>query len=339
MGQFIKNALELGHEIWVYPGNQYPGAKIIPTDHISHIKTLRRMDALYIRLENRSPSILSWSVGLRRLLYGFPLVVWEFNTLPDELVEQPAPSLGKKGKFARYSPGCDLAVCVSPSLAEIVSEKLVFRHILTVSNGSDPDLFGPGIPVVPRLLPFQDKFNVVWIGTIKESWHDLEMLGEAAKLVWGDETGKAIAFHLIGGGLSGFMGGMPPNVFYLGAEQYDRLPNWLAGMDVGLSLYKPSKASLGSPLKLFDYMSSGLAVVTTEHPLAGQILKQLNAADYVIPHGHFQALAEVILKLSRDRERVNQRGMAGRQLVINQYNWRTVVKQIISTMSAILQDK
>lgn len=283
VGQFIKNAIELGHEIWVYPGNQFPGTKIVPTDRLDHIKTLRTMDALYIRLENVAPKMLAWSLPPRRLLYGFPLVVWEFNTLPNELSSEQQVLDKSNSKFYQYSPGCDLGICVSPALSDIISNKLKIKRVVTISNGSDPDLFRPDASIAPRMLAFQSKFNVVWIGTIKESWHDLGLIGEAAKLLWADDEGKNINFHIIGAGLTGFMAEMPPNVFYWGAEQYELLPHWLSGMQVGLSTYKPSRASLGSPLKIFDYMSSGLPFVSTEHPVADKILEELDAEDLMIP--------------------------------------------------------
>ena len=68
--QFIKNAIDQGHEIWVYPGNQFPGVQTIPTGRINNVKTLRKMDALYVRLEGWAPPFLSMAMPPRRLLYG-----------------------------------------------------------------------------------------------------------------------------------------------------------------------------------------------------------------------------------------------------------------------------
>lgn len=339
VGQFIKNALKLGHEIWVYPGNQIPGTNIVPTDHLNHIKTLRKMDALYLRLENAAPKMLAWSMPPRRLLYGFPLVVWEFNTLPDELASESQVLDKSNSKFYKYSSGCDLGVCVSPNLSDIISNKLKIKRVVTISNGSDPELFTPEASVAPRMLAFQEKFNVVWIGTIKETWHDLDIIGEAAKLLWTDEKGRDINFHIIGAGMSGFMAQMPPNVFYWGAEQYELLTHWLAGMQVGLSTYKPSRASLGSPLKLFDYMSSGLPVVSTEHPLAGDILKASGAEDLMIPFGDPEALADVLIGLASDRKKCKRIGAAGRQMVIEKYNWTRAVSDTMEELETVLSEK
>lgn len=339
VGQFIKNALDLGHEIWVYPGNQFPGTRIVPTDRFNHIKTLRKMDALYIRLEDYTPKMLSWSLPPRRPLYGFPLVVWEFNTLPGELDTDKQTLDNYNSKFYQYSPGCDLGVCVSPALSAIISSKLKIKRLITVSNGSDPDLFRPDAPIAPRMITFQDKFNVVWIGTIRQTWHDMALIGEAAKLLWADNEGRGINLHIIGAGLSGFIAEMPPNVFYWGAEKYESLPNWLSGMQAGLSTYRPSRASLGSPLKIFDYMSSGLPFVSTEHPVADKILEELDAKDLVIPFQDSKTLANVLIGLVSDRERCERIGAASRRLVVEKYNWRKSVIDTLDIMSEILAEK
>jgi glycosyltransferase involved in cell wall biosynthesis len=189
------------------------------------------------------------------------------------------------------------------------------------------------------MLAFQDKFNVVWVGSIKETWHDLELIAEAANQLWEEEKGRNINFHIIGAGLSGFMAEMPPTVFYWGAERYQRLPNWLAGMQVGLSTYKPSRASLGSPLKVFDYMSSGLPFVSTEHPVAGRILEDLGVKELMIPFGDSNALAQVLVELASDRERCKRIGAAGRQLIINKYNWHQSVKDTLGAMEELLKEK
>jgi glycosyltransferase involved in cell wall biosynthesis len=342
MGQFVNNALAMGHEIWTYPYFKYPGVKTIPTTRLSHIKTMRQMDVLYIRLENGSPKICTWSLPPKRLLYGFPVVVWEMNTIPNEALT--TSDLNSNVATAshilrRYGRGCDLAVCVSPALVKIAQEILGIKRVLVVPNGSDPEMFRPDAPIANRMLPFQDKFNVVWIGTGKEKWHDIKMLGEAARLVSNADLGKNIIFHLIGPDLDGIMADMPANVYYWGAEYYEKLPNWLAGMDVGLNLYRPGPADYGSPLKLFDYMASGLLLIGTKHPVVNDIYNQLGQSDLALISGDSKRLADVLVTVASDLERVRRLGLAGRQLVIDHYNWKRAVQDTMKEMEAILRER
>ena len=341
--QFISNAIALGHEIWVYPRNQFPGVSIIPTDHIGHIKTMRKMDALYVRLEQKPPNVCSWALPPRRHLYRLPLVVWEFNTIPDEVLMR-----GESEKdvqkyidlFRHYGRGCDLAICMTKPLAEYVQEKLGIQRVLIVPNGSDSDQFRPDLLPVKRMEPFKDKFNVVWIGSAKIAYHDFEMLRNAAQIVWDRGVGDHINFHIIGPGLVAEMADMPPNVFYWGAETYKRMPNWLAAMDIGLYLTCSDLTQISTPLKFFDYLASGLAVVSTSQPtFIKDLFSQLDQSDLLVPPGDASSLADVLIKLSNDRDRVHRLGMAGREQIIDRYNWRRSVKDTMDEMETILIEK
>jgi glycosyltransferase involved in cell wall biosynthesis len=300
------------------------------------------MDALYIRLDSHFPRICNWSLPPRRLLYGFPVVAWEFNTVPEhgllhgrseEDVRQTVRSLRHFGR------GCDVAVCVTRNLADYVGHDLGIRRVLVVPNGSDPELFHPDAPVARRMLPFQGKLNVVWIGTGVEAWHDLGMLREAAQFVWEADSSRDILFHIIGSELSGIMADMPPNVYCWGAEYYEKLPNWLAGMDVGLNLYHRGPADYCSPLKVFDYMASGLAVVSTAQPSMSELLDRLGQSDMLVPCGASRRLADVLANLASNRERVRRQGLAGRQLVIDHYNWRRAVRDTMDEMEVVLRER
>lgn len=337
MGQFVRNATALGHEIWAYPNNTFPQAHMIPLTRLDHIKTMRKMDVLYVRVERKSPEICTWSLPPRRLLYGFPVVVWEFNTIPDEALSNHGRNDHTKSTLRHYGRGCDLAVCVSRALAERVKENLGISRVLIVPNGSDPTLFNPDAVITKRMLPFREKFNIVWVGSGRETWHDLTMLGETAKMIYEMDAGRNIIFHLIGPDLVGIMADMPPNVYYWGAEYYEKLPNWLAGMDVGLDLMEPGSGDYRSPLKLFDYMASSLAVVSTEQPQIREVFEKLGQLDLLVPSSDAQTLAVVLEKLALDRERVKRQGHAGRQMVTDYYNWRRAVQDTMNEIESIFR--
>lgn len=339
--QFVQNALALSHEIWVFPGSDFPGVHILPAGKLQQMQVMRKLDALYLRLEYSSPDICSWALPPKRTIYGFPVVAWEFNTLPDELNKNiPSAQLPPVQRYlSRFSSGCDLAVCVSPALAQVVSETLHPKQILIVPNGSDPQLFTPEAEIAARMLAFRDCFNVIWIGTLKESWHDLETLRQAAALLWDEPEGKKIVFHLIGPGMQPGMADMPSNVFYWGAESYQRLPRWLAGMNVGLVSYSIGSSHYNSPLKVFDYLASGLPVVSSEHPVVRELLSALLAEDLLFPIGDSQALATALLHLAQHPERAKQIGQAGRKLIQEHYTWQISTATILQAMQEILARK
>ena len=342
VGQFIENSVTLGHKIWAWSCTKHPKVKKVPESVIDFVLTMRKMDVLYVRVERTPPSVSRWALFPHRTIYGFPVVVWEFNSIPEYglLRGQSEDDVQRAIKvFKRYGRGCDLAVCVSSELASYVHDTLGIERVLVVPNGSDPDLFRSDVSPVSQIRRDPDQLNVIWIGSADIAWHNFEILREAARLLWNRDDTPRISFHIIGQGRPGLMRNMPPNVKYWGPERYDMLPHWLAAMDVGLVLYNPGPADYGSPLKLFDYLASGLAVVGTFQPQVRQVFKQLKQTDLLIPHNGSDELVNKLLYLARNRERVRSQGEAGRLLVIENYTWRRAVSNTLSEIEMILNDK
>src|SRR5205823_13093135 len=129
-----------------------------------------------------------------------------------------------------------------------------------------------------------------------------KLLGDAARIIWDRGNKQNIVFHLIGQGMNQ-MRDMPPNVHYYGVEDYEKLPQWMSAMEVGLCLYRPGPADYSSPLKVFDYMSSGLAVVATDQPQTRQLLTELACPDLLMSPDDAAKLADTLEALAGDRGR------------------------------------
>jgi glycosyltransferase involved in cell wall biosynthesis len=325
--QVAANTIALGHELWMWPPHIFPTAKPLPEGRFARLMKLREMDVLYTRVQHDCAKPLQWTVGPRRKLIGNPLVVWEFNTVPEygEYRGMTKPQIEAEiNKFRHFGRGCDLAVCVSEHLARYVTEKLFIGRTLTVPNGSDPDLYTPAAKPVPRVRKGHDVFNVLWIGSAFTAWHNFELMADAARIIAASGNPTNIVFHIIGPGMDQ-MAEMPDIVHYHGSAKYEELPRWLAAMDVGLCLYKPGPADYSSPLKVFDYMSSALCIVATDQPQARQIFGELHQLDLLMPQGNPQLLADTLVALSRNRDRVRKQGEAARKLLIEKYTWRRAV--------------
>jgi glycosyltransferase involved in cell wall biosynthesis len=339
--QFVEKVTASGHEIWVWPGNEHPDARLLPKNRIKRWKTLRRMDALYIRLQGKPPGTARYALNPYRQLIGSPIIVWEFNTVPEFLYvmgESNTEVQQSIDKFQYLGRGCDLAICVSSALSEYVRDKIGIRRVLTVPNGSDPDLFHPKVAPVKEVKKSSETFNVVWMGSADLSWHNFELMCDAADLLWNKYNYSRITLHFVGGGLK-LADEMPSNFRCHGPREHKTIPRWLAAMDVGLCLYHPGPANYGSPLKLYDYMSSGLAVVGTPQPQVREVFTQLGQLDLLVPPDEPDALANVLMDLESNRERVRHLGEAGRKLVISHYNWGRAVKDILDEIETLLEDR
>jgi glycosyltransferase involved in cell wall biosynthesis len=325
MRQFIQNASALGHEIYLWQGiDQHPLTKPVPSAKLARLKLFRSADLIYYRVEWKPPVGSKIILPPYRKLIGNPLVVWEFNTVPEYGRVQNVPEhviADSIANLTRLGAGVNLAVCVSRKIQEYVKEKLRIQNAIVVPNGSDPDLFRPDAEPVKRIIKRDDRLNIVWIGSAALGWHNFDLLRDAAWLLYNAGQGDQFQFHVIGPGMQR-MRETPPNLHYHGSEQYALLPHWLASMDVGLNVYHPGPADYSSPLKIFDYMASGLTVVSTEQPQAREIFEQLNQTDLMVPSNNPEALAAILRGLGADRERLKRQGAASRQLVIEKYNWR-----------------
>lgn len=339
--QFIKHTLALGHEVWGWQKGM-PGIRAIPQPRLDMINTLRSMDVFYVRIDISLPAEAKWGIAPKRWLYDSPLMVWEFNTHPNYVSTRGGFKINTEeniNNFRKYSPGCDLAICVSDALADFVREEIGIKNVLVVPNGSDPDLFYPDHMLVGRMQAFVDTFNVVWIGSGKEQWHDLDMVRKAAAIICEKDPDEKIAFHLIGPDLVGVMADMPINVFYWGAQPYRELPGWLSAMDLGLVLYTEGSAEYGSPLKLFDYMASGLCVLSTPSQFMAELSMELDQPGLIIPFGDSTRLAEEVMKLYRNKATQTRIGDATRRLVVERYNWSRAVGDTIQRIEQMLGEK
>lgn len=340
--QFVDNAMALGHQVWMWGRNEHLLIRPIPRSPLGMFKTLRSMDALYVRIDWKPPRACQLAIPPWRHLCRLPVVVWEFNTVPEFgslRVASHAEVQDAIRAFRVYGRGCDLAVCVTPSLADYVRKELGIRRVLVVPNASDPDLFRTDAPPVRHVPYGNGSLNAVWIGCGDIPWHDFEMLRKAAEILWQEPKSRDITFHLIGPGLVDVMKSMPPNVNYYGEERYQELPRWLAAMDVGLILYRDGPAQHNGPLKLFDYMAGGLTVVSTPQTFVRSLFERLDQTDLLVSPGDYRRLAEILISLSTDRLRVRRQGMAGRQLVMKEYNWRRSTEIILAEIESIIKER
>jgi glycosyltransferase involved in cell wall biosynthesis len=70
-----------------------------------------------------------------------------------------------------------------------------------------------------------------------------------------------------------------PNVWHLGPRPWERLPEYLWNLDVGVIPYRTSSFSQArSPLKLYEYLAAGMKVVTTNASAASEFSEHVQAS-------------------------------------------------------------
>lgn len=153
-----------------------------------------------------------------------------------------------------------------------------WEKIMTCPNGFDPQLFDikeTKIELRSRLKIPADKKNALYSGQLY-GWKGVEIMAEAARLL------PEIIFIFVGGSgrdLDTFknkFGGLK-NIIMAGQRPYSEIPLWLKAADV-LVLPNSSQSEESryatSPLKLFEYMASGVPIVASDLPSIREIVSE-----------------------------------------------------------------
>ena len=339
--EFINHVTALGHTIYVGEYNYHPKAIQIDEKIFPRIKTLLQCDVVYTRYEGKMTDSMLLNQFPLKQLTQHAVNIWEFNTLPqlaltkgkdEDEVDRQIKLLRKESAIS------DMAVCVSETMADYVKSVLKWKKVLVIPNGSNPDHFKPGLKISERMTYFEENFNIVWAGSLEMEWSDTELLIKTAEKFWASGY-KNFHFHLIGRHPMFLSKRIPPNVSLYGSQPYRDLPNWLSGMDIGLILYKDRIANYGSPIKLFDYLSNGLAVISTQHPQVKKILSEIGFDDFVLNDDSSDELFEKIMKLSTEEELLGVFKENARKLINEKYNWGTSMTKLLNEIELLVNAK
>ena len=330
VNQFIKNIESMGHEIVTLNGDNERNDPGLGNGIWNKINKVRRSDVIYYRIEEKAPDDRMHNDIFRKFIQK-PIIVWEFNTVPEyaQLLGTEAGEIEQEQKrFRRLAKYCDLAICVSKELARYVGNEFSIDNVCYVPNGSDPECFRNDLEPVKIIKSSPDILNVVWIGNAGIGWHDFDLMRSAAESLCHQGYESNILFHVIGGNMPS-MADMPVNIKYYGTERYEDLPRWLAAMDVGLVLYREGPAYYNSPLKLFDYMASALAVVGTMQPQIKDISSEIGSTELIIPAGDHHQLAEKLVWLLGNKDKLKTYGDNARRVLVEKYTWKHNAERII----------
>ena len=219
-------------------------------------------------------------------------------------------------------------VIVTPS-ANILPHGTPREKIVELEWGADTLRFRPG---ATGPLPFTRPpagVVAVFAGAFR-SWHGAINLARAIRTL--HSRGRTdIGAVFIGDGpelpaVRAEAAGLD-HVVFTGPVPHERMPACLAAADVGvapfdLEAHKP--LSLGfywSPLKIFEYMSSGLPIVA---PAAGRIPQLVEGGVEGLlyqPAAPVDGLADAIVRLC-DASLRQRLGSAARERAIREYSWR-----------------
>jgi glycosyltransferase involved in cell wall biosynthesis len=225
-------------------------------------------------------------------------------------------------------------ITVSEEVADYVRANLSDSEVSkvhVVPNGVDVDRFSPD-----RFPQTTNRdYTIGFLGTLKP-WHGLESLLFAFEMV--NKKCPSARLRIIGDGplreeLQGRIQNHCPQlktqIDWVGAVSPMDVPGELAKLDVAVAPYLESDEFYFSPLKVYEYMAAGRAVVASQ---IGQIstLIQNNVNGCMYPAGDFQQLAALLIDLASDPGRRSRLGHAARKCVEASHSWDSTLARILS---------
>lgn len=228
----------------------------------------------------------------------------------------------------------DAVLAVSGPLARwAVDRGAAPGRVHTVPNGVDVARFAMAealrAPTRARLGWGDDAVVVGFVGSLRP-WHDASSLLRAFAAVAADDARPRLL--VVGDGpergaleAQAAALGLATRVRFAGAVAHDRVPALLAALDVAVAPYDaPGSGGAGfyfSPLKLFEYMAAGRAVVAADlEPIRGVVAH--GRTGWLYRPGDVGALAGALRGVLADPARARAVGLAARQHVRARHTWR-----------------
>ena len=231
---------------------------------------------------------------------------------------------------------CRQAAALVAPLPEIVP-LLAREKTETVTWGADVERFHPRQrhADVRRAWGAPDDAVVVLFSGSFRPWHGVHVLEQAARSL----ASRADLFFVLAGG--GDVGdGQGYRGRRLGALPYQSMPEIVAAADIGVAPYdtrRLGQLQLGffwSPLKIFEYMASGLPTVTIPRPPLTEIIRDGQEGCF-FDEGDVQSLAGVLTRLADDAALRRRLGQSARERVVARYSWAQHCEQLERVLQRI----
>jgi glycosyltransferase involved in cell wall biosynthesis len=229
----------------------------------------------------------------------------------------------------------------SPAYKDYMLKKGVPGSKITfIPYGTDVDMFNPGVNglTVRRQWGLEDKFVVLYAGALGQANDIYTVLCAAEHLreekhirfiFWGDGKerpnlqSEAEQLEL-------------DNVIFAGVCPKKEMPFVIASSDVCLAILQNVPMFRTTyPNKVFDYMAAARATVLVIDGVIREVIESSKGGVFVEPANH-ELLAQTILELSRDPQRVKQMGANARAYLVKNLDRRDKLDETLELLTKLV---
>jgi glycosyltransferase involved in cell wall biosynthesis len=219
---------------------------------------------------------------------------------------------------------------------EIRSARVDPARITIIPNGVHPgDFSSVDDETIKCELNLRGKIVLGFAGFVRD-WHGLDSVVD---LLARPDVPSDLHFLVIGDGPA--VGplkkqvedlNVTDRVTFAGLVARERLPHLLAAFDIALL---PRCVEYCSPLKLFEYMAAGKAIVAPAQDNVREVLEDQISGLLFAPENR-EAMAAAILRLANDAELRGCLGQAARQLISSRgYTWTRNAERVSAIAAAL----
>jgi glycosyltransferase involved in cell wall biosynthesis len=133
--------------------------------------------------------------------------------------------------------------------------------------------------------------------------------------------------------------GLSAMVQFTGAVPHAKVPRYIAAADIAVVPYPPMQQKMWlSPLKLFEYMASGKAIVASS---IGQLTDVIRDGEngLLVPPGDVSALADALKKLIGDAGLNSKLSAQAREDAERKYSWESYLSRLERVFDAVIAGK
>ncbi len=281
-------------------------------------------------------SLLSAKMSLRPLMMGCPDWMAAYAaSLVDESISSLGPVLLQLAENLLYRLSNRVFAATNFLKRLLVGYGISEEKIAVIPNGADLDTFRPDVPTgdIVEKYRLSDRSIILFTGHLEE-WAGVSAIYDLAKRLNRDFPGSLILLVGAGDPSTGLLkrlirDNLGHMFVHAGLHPFEDMPKFTAAADISLCIFPDSPVShAASPLKLFEYMAAGNAVVATS--VAGTKEALDESTGVLVKPGAVDELCDAVVDLCRDPQRRRTLGTRARECIERNYSWDVLARHFLS---------
>lgn len=209
------------------------------------------------------------------------------------------------------------------------------KKITVIPNGVDITMFRPDIDAseIMERYRLSDHCVILFTGHLEE-WAGINLIYDLA-LRLGKEYPKSVILLVGSGDRIGEIfsklsrKNLSHMLVHAGVQPFEKMPQFNAAADIALCLFPNTPVShAASPLKLFEYMGAGKAIVATDVTGTSEVLEE--SAGILVSSADTGKICSAVVRLCKNNELRNKLGKNARKLAEDKYSWNNLSKEYLT---------